>query len=88
MIIIHLTSHSASAEYLSFLRKEEIPYLITGKERVSLKETPFLSVCLRRNKHSGLVQVVRFSPSAYITQQAEILLDQLRRTAQLTDLLH
>lgn len=36
--IIHLTSHSAPAEYLSFLRKEEIPYLITGKERVNLKE--------------------------------------------------
>jgi riboflavin biosynthesis pyrimidine reductase len=36
--IIHLTSHSAPPEYLAFLQKEEIPYLITGKEQVNLSE--------------------------------------------------
>jgi len=36
--IIHLTSHAAPPEYLGFLQKEEIPYLITGNERVDLKD--------------------------------------------------
>jgi len=34
--MIHLTSYNAPQEYLAFLQKEEIPYLITGKEKVDL----------------------------------------------------
>jgi len=37
--MIHLTSYNAPQEYLAFLQKEEIPYLITGQERVNLTES-------------------------------------------------
>jgi len=37
--MIHLTSYSAPPEYLAFLQKEEIPYLISGNERVNLPES-------------------------------------------------
>lgn len=37
--MIHLTSYNAPPEYLAFLQKEEIPYLITGKEKVNLAES-------------------------------------------------
>ncbi|HJV76790.1 MAG TPA: dihydrofolate reductase family protein [Paludibacter sp.] len=37
--MIHLTSYSAPPEYLAFLQKEEIPYLITGKDKVDLTES-------------------------------------------------
>ncbi len=37
--MIHLTSFSAPPEYLAFLQKEEIPYLITGKEKVNLTDS-------------------------------------------------
>jgi riboflavin biosynthesis pyrimidine reductase len=36
--MIHLTSYNAPPEYLAFLQREEIPYLITGKEKVNLIE--------------------------------------------------
>ncbi|MBK9935954.1 MAG: dihydrofolate reductase family protein [Cytophagaceae bacterium] len=36
--MLHLTSHSAPAEYLAFLQREEIPYLVSGKEKVDLVE--------------------------------------------------
>ena len=35
--ILHLTSNSAPPEYLAFLRREHIPYLISGEKRVDLK---------------------------------------------------
>jgi 2,5-diamino-6-(ribosylamino)-4(3H)-pyrimidinone 5'-phosphate reductase len=34
--ILHLTSHRAPPEYLAFLQRERIPYLIAGQERVDL----------------------------------------------------
>ena len=34
--VLHLTSHGAPPEYLAFLRREEIPYLIAGDRRVDL----------------------------------------------------
>jgi riboflavin biosynthesis pyrimidine reductase len=34
--MLHLTSHAASPEYLAFLQRERIPYLIDGKTRVDL----------------------------------------------------
>jgi riboflavin biosynthesis pyrimidine reductase len=37
--MIHLTSFSAPPEYLAFLQKEEIPYLINGKDKVNLAES-------------------------------------------------
>jgi len=37
--MIHLTSYRAPAEYLAFLQNEEIPYLLTGQEKVNLTET-------------------------------------------------
>lgn len=36
--MIHLTSFNAPPEYLAFLQSEEIPYLISGKEKVNLSE--------------------------------------------------
>lgn len=36
--MIHLTSYGAPPEYLAFLQKEEIPYLLTGQEKVDLTE--------------------------------------------------
>lgn len=36
--ILHLVSHGAPAEHLAFLRREMIPYLITGEHRVDLAE--------------------------------------------------
>lgn len=36
--ILHLVSHAASAEYLAFLRREQIPYLIGGQTHVDLPE--------------------------------------------------
>ncbi len=35
--IIHLVSRAAPAEYLAFLRRQRIPYLIGGKEHADLK---------------------------------------------------
>lgn len=35
--MLHLVSHGVETEYLAFLQKEKIPYIITGKERVDLK---------------------------------------------------
>jgi riboflavin biosynthesis pyrimidine reductase len=37
--MIHLTSYNAPPEYLAFLQNEEIPYLISGNEKVNLTET-------------------------------------------------
>lgn len=37
--MIHLTAYNAPPEYLAFLQQEEIPYLISGKEKVDLAET-------------------------------------------------
>ena len=37
--MIHLTSYSAPLEYLAFLQREEIPYLVTGNEKVNLTGT-------------------------------------------------
>ncbi len=37
--MIHLTGYNAPPEYLAFLQREEIPYLITGKDRVNLAES-------------------------------------------------
>ncbi len=37
--MIHLTSYNAPQEYLAFLQKEEIPYLITGDKKVNLTES-------------------------------------------------
>lgn len=37
--MIHLTSYNAPQEYLAFLQNEEIPYLISGKEKVNLTES-------------------------------------------------
>jgi 2,5-diamino-6-(ribosylamino)-4(3H)-pyrimidinone 5'-phosphate reductase len=34
--ILHLVSESVAPEYLAFLRKETIPYLVAGKKRVDL----------------------------------------------------
>ena len=34
--MLHLTSPAAPPEYLTFLQRERIPYLITGQERVNL----------------------------------------------------
>lgn len=34
--ILHLVSHSVPAEYLAFLRREDIPYLIGGQEHADL----------------------------------------------------
>lgn len=34
--MIHLTSYNAPPEYLAFLQKEEIPYLLTGNDKVDL----------------------------------------------------
>lgn len=34
--MIHLTSFSAPAEYLAFLQKQEIPYLLSGNDKVDL----------------------------------------------------
>lgn len=36
--MIHLTSHNAPPEYLAFLQREEIPYLLAGREKVDLVE--------------------------------------------------
>lgn len=36
--MIHLTSYNAPPEYLAFLQSEEIPYLVTGTEKVNLAE--------------------------------------------------
>ncbi|MDX1931932.1 MAG: RibD family protein [Capsulimonadales bacterium] len=36
--ILHLTSHNAPPEYLAFLRREGIPYLIGGSHHVDLPE--------------------------------------------------
>lgn len=36
--MLHLVSHSVSPEYLGFLRKMGIPYLIAGEERVDLEK--------------------------------------------------
>ncbi|KKK44994.1 hypothetical protein LCGC14_1162970 [marine sediment metagenome] len=36
--ILHLVSHNVAPEYLVFLQKCRIPYLISGKERVDLKK--------------------------------------------------
>ena len=36
--MIHLTSYSAPPEYLAFLQREEIPYLLTGNGKVNLTE--------------------------------------------------
>jgi riboflavin biosynthesis pyrimidine reductase len=36
--MLHLTSRAAPPEYLSFLRREEIPYIIAGEERVDLPQ--------------------------------------------------
>ena len=36
--IIHLTSNNVSSEYLKFLQDNEIPYLISGEERVDLED--------------------------------------------------
>jgi len=36
--IIHFTSHQVTPEYLGFLRKNKIPYLIAGEERVDLEK--------------------------------------------------
>jgi len=36
--MVHLTSYGAPPEYLAFLQKEEIPYLLTGQEKVNLTE--------------------------------------------------
>jgi 2,5-diamino-6-(ribosylamino)-4(3H)-pyrimidinone 5'-phosphate reductase len=35
--MLHLTSHGAPAEYLAFLQREKIPYLIAGEQHVDLK---------------------------------------------------
>ena len=35
--MLHLVSHAAPAEYLAFLQREKIPYLIAGERRVDLK---------------------------------------------------
>jgi len=35
--MLHLTSYGAPAEYLAFLQREKIPYLIAGEQRVDLK---------------------------------------------------
>jgi len=37
--IIHLTSNDVAPEYLAFLQKEEIPYIISGHEKVNLSES-------------------------------------------------
>ena len=34
---LHLVSHSVSPDYLAFLKKEKIPYIITGEEQVDLE---------------------------------------------------
>ena len=36
--VLHLTAHGAPPEYLAFLRREGIPYLIAGERRVDLPE--------------------------------------------------
>lgn len=36
--MIHLTSRNAPPEYLAFLQREEIPYLLAGREKVDLAE--------------------------------------------------
>ncbi|MGM0405809.1 MAG: dihydrofolate reductase family protein [Thermoplasmatota archaeon] len=36
--LIHLVSNSVPPEYLNFLRKKKIPYLITGEEKVDLEK--------------------------------------------------
>ena len=35
--MLHLTSYGAPAEYLAFLQRERIPYLIAGEQRVDLR---------------------------------------------------
>jgi riboflavin biosynthesis pyrimidine reductase len=34
--VLHLTGHAAPPEYLAFLQREKIPYIIAGEERVNL----------------------------------------------------
>ncbi len=36
--MLHLVSYDVSPEYLSFLRKKGIPYLISGEDRVDLED--------------------------------------------------
>ncbi|MDD3051001.1 MAG: dihydrofolate reductase family protein [Candidatus Cloacimonetes bacterium] len=36
--MIHLTSYSAPPEYLAFLQREDIPYLLAGENRVDLEK--------------------------------------------------
>jgi len=36
--MLHLVSYNVAPEYLAFLQKSKIPYLISGKERVDLKK--------------------------------------------------
>jgi len=35
--MVHLVSYNVAPESLTFLQKSKIPYLISGKERVDLK---------------------------------------------------
>lgn len=35
---LHLVSHSTPREYLAFLRRSEVPYLVAGQERVDLEQ--------------------------------------------------
>ena len=51
--MLHFVSHSVPAEYLAFLRRERIPYLIRGEERVDL------AGALRRLRGKLGVQAIR-----------------------------
>ena len=47
--MLHLTSHAAPPEYLAFLRREKIPYLISGERHVDLS-----SAMLKLNTQLGV----------------------------------